>query len=608
MPKKFAYFVILASVLLGFVETVSYVSYLLVFRKPLSFSAIASQNNVVINSYLNEKNDPSSQRSYLIDPYFGYVSKTDQETEHGPNVINAARTFGFDTAGQLIPDYPDKVFTVAILGGSVAKYFAANMGEVLRQYVERLPEAQGKQIVILGLGNYSYKEPQQLNIVNDFLAQGARFDIVVNIDGFNEVAHPGVHNLPNRVSPFFPSGWSDRTGEVASNEDLAVLGKMTLLQHVRVHLAKAYQDFGLGLTSATLWSVIDQLLANRLYALEASRLGRRDHDKPAVGNFLSLSPSGKIFFGSHRDYPASELYPDLAVHWAFASALINNAVVASGGRYYHFLQPNQYDKGSKPINSEEKQIAIDDSPYRVGVEEGYDLLRKAGKELVANSLYFTDTSNIFQDHNETLYMDDCCHYNKDGEKLLAHRIGQTLVDTNNARQQVVDIEKLREQLDLVVENVGKTQRLAAISRDLVGNDADADVTVTGLWGTEENAERRFRWGIGPSTVVTVFAPRHARIHVAVQCLSATPDQTLLVVANGKELARWNDIAYVGTATDLSRHDVALKAKPGRNTVELRYATWLGDKMHPALPHDQRKMAVMFQSFQVETMPALEGIR
>lgn len=594
--------------LLGFVESASYVSYHLIFRKPLSFSAISKQSHALIDKHKDRKNDPSSQGNYLVDPYFGYVIRTDAKTLPGSDTINSARTFGFDTAGQLIPDYPDKVFTVAILGGSVAKYFAANMGDVLRHYVERLPQASGKQVVILGLGNYSYKEPQQLNIINDFLAQGARFDIVVNIDGFNEVAHPGVHNLPNRVSPFFPSGWSDRTGEVASNDDLAILGRMALLQDLRVHLAKAYQRFGLGLTSATLWSVSDQLLATKLYAMENSRFSRRDRDKLVVGNSLSVSPSGKISFGPHREYPASELYPDLAVHWAIASALVNNAVVASGGRYYHFLQPNQYDTGSKAINSEEKKIAISDSPYRAGVEEGYGLLRKAGNELVASGLLFTDTTYIFQNHNETLYVDDCCHYNNAGERILAEKIGQTIIDANNVRQQVVSIDNLREQLDLQIENIGKTQRLAAVSRELVGNDADAEITATGLWETEENAERRFRWGLGPSTVVTVFAPRHARIHIAMECLSATPDQALLVVANGKEVTRWNTIPYAGTATDLARHDIVFEANPGRNTVELRYGTWLGDKTNHALPHDQRKMAVMFQSLRVETTPALEEAR
>ena len=69
----------------------------------------------------------------------------------------------------------------------------------------------------------------------------------------------------------------------------------------------------------------------------------------------------------------------------------------NGIRYAHYLQPNQYLPGSKGLNSEELQNAYDaESPYRAVVEEGYPLLRQAGRELEAAGVDFHDLSLIFE--------------------------------------------------------------------------------------------------------------------------------------------------------------------------------------------------------------------
>ena len=50
-----------------------------------------------------------------------------------------------------------------------------------------------------------------LLVLNYMLALGQTFDLVINIDGFNEVALPPITNLPNQVNPFFPRNWFGKT-------------------------------------------------------------------------------------------------------------------------------------------------------------------------------------------------------------------------------------------------------------------------------------------------------------------------------------------------------------------------------------------------------------
>ena len=61
----------------------------------------------------------------------------------------------------------------------------------------------------------------------------------------------------------------------------------------------------------------------------------------------------------------------LADVWANSSILLDRLCRGRAISYYHFLQPNQYLAGSKPILEDEKQIAIlEGHPYGQGVGLG----------------------------------------------------------------------------------------------------------------------------------------------------------------------------------------------------------------------------------------------
>ncbi len=100
---------------------------------------------------------------------------------------------------------------------------------------------------------------------------------------------------------------------------------------------------------------------------------------------------------------------------------------ANGSSYLHFLQPNQYLKGSKPLHAEEIDKAYnEENRYRRGVELGYPKLIELGKELRREGVHFYDLTMIFADHDESLYVDDCCHLGKEGYGIIASFIAERI--------------------------------------------------------------------------------------------------------------------------------------------------------------------------------------
>jgi lysophospholipase L1-like esterase len=125
-----------------------------------------------------------------------------------------------------------------------------------------------------------------------------------------------------------------------------------------------------------------------------------------------------------------ELIPELVTVWTRSSEQMNAICSAYGIRYLHCLQPNQYDIGAKPLSSEEKSSAFEaESPYRSIIEVGYPQLRTAGDELRAEGIAFYDLSRIFEKQRQTLYKDNCCHFNAEGNRIMADAIAQAIAQT-----------------------------------------------------------------------------------------------------------------------------------------------------------------------------------
>lgn len=85
--------------------------------------------------------------------------------------------------------------------------------------------------------------------------------------------------------------------------------------------------------------------------------------------------------------------------------------------FFHVLQPNQYYCG-KVFSEEERKIALSrTTPYREGAALVYPELAKRMRNMGGSSNAY-DATGVFDDRTETVYSDNCCHYNRLGNEIL----------------------------------------------------------------------------------------------------------------------------------------------------------------------------------------------
>ena len=125
----------------------------------------------------------------------------------------------------------------------------------------------------------------------------------------------------------------------------------------------------------------------------------------------------------------------LAQFWRRTSEFMHDVAIANNIKYYHFLQPNQYVEGSKPMTEEEKKIAfIEGHPYAEGAKLGYPHLISEGVKLHDSAVAFYDLTKMFVDNSEILYFDACCHFNTKGYDYIIDEMVD-LIKTDNVNAQ-----------------------------------------------------------------------------------------------------------------------------------------------------------------------------
>ncbi|MFP6703150.1 MAG: hypothetical protein VB861_15495, partial [Planctomycetaceae bacterium] len=68
-----------------------------------------------------------------------------------------------------------------------------------------------------------------------------------------------------------------------------------------------------------------------------------------------------------------------------------------------------------------------------GVIQGYPRLQEAGAGLSRAGVDFLDLTMVFAGTAEPIYIDDCCHYNSQGNRMLADAIADRLLESRSSR-------------------------------------------------------------------------------------------------------------------------------------------------------------------------------
>lgn len=338
----------------------------------------------------------------VIHPYLGFV----------PDPAYTADGVTIGDPGQ-IPARSESELIVGLFGGSFAGGLCSFADAELRRVLAR----PGKSVRMLCLAAGGYKQPQQLLALAYLLAQGAHFDLVINVDGFNEIALPLLENKPQGVAPIYPRGWFWRVGKLKDPSALQLLAELSRAGRERAEWAEPFARWGLYRSSllALAWERGDRLFGARWVRIVTEI---SEHKIEQKKSYAATGPT--MTFTDDPSY-----YGYLARVWKDSSLQMKRLCDANGIAYAHFLQPNQHVEGAKSMGPEEKKVALG-GPYPRAVALGYPQLRQEGEALRGAGVAFHDLTMVFKDVPDPVYSDSCCHLNGAGYAMVARAIGDAI--------------------------------------------------------------------------------------------------------------------------------------------------------------------------------------
>jgi hypothetical protein len=349
----------------------------------------------------------------VLHPYFGYT--LDPSRTPWP-----ADEFGFlNGVSPLSVPTPD-ILRVGIIGGSVAMFLTMNHRDTLRDdLASRLGRAP-ETVEILSFAHGGHKQPQQLMVLNILLVLGMKLDVLINLDGFNEIALHPAENGTKEVDVIYPRAWYFTIDPFKSSKERLLAARMQIQRERMTALAQRRTRSFPPLTSFI-------RILESLGARESRRLEEQFRNAAFPDLSYQTKGRGKTYTTDH------EMFTQLADLWKKSSAQLAAICGANGIAYYHFLQPNQYFPDTKPLTLEERTLFYQpDHPYRFGAMNGYPYLLRGCEELRAAGVTATDLTKLFRDTRETTYMDTCCHLNELGNRMLSKQIAATLTESQKS--------------------------------------------------------------------------------------------------------------------------------------------------------------------------------
>jgi hypothetical protein len=361
-------------------------------------------------------------------PYFGYVTK--QGAFPRPDVNLKVNNYGFYTRY----DYPfikknTNQYIIGIFGGSVANDFAIN-DYIYNEFTRRLkksPFFANKEIIILNFGIGGYKQPQQLLILNYFLAINQQFDLVINLDGFNEIALANVNNK-NQLDLAMPSFQHIQplTGLANNNLSFKVLQSMLDIRQTKKLLSKTMKD--LDSCSLALCYTARSLQARHLINQYQEQLKAYEKQQKENANQLFDKNNVINLYQSPSKLDAEKAYDKMISIWYQSSLTMSQVLKARKIPYFHFIQPNQYYQTKRVFTEEEKKLYLGtDSPYSDAIKSGYPKLLSKVEDLRKEQVNVFSAVNVLDGEKETVYRDNCCHYNNIGQNLLGDYISEAII-------------------------------------------------------------------------------------------------------------------------------------------------------------------------------------
>ena len=419
--KRRAFFIVVTAVLvLLLVEGIGRLGYRLATGEPYARAALVEQRRSLLKTAAVPLGQAVTEtgRRRVPHPFLGSVLRPDPQASV---IVDRYRAVaGEDGFYHLLAgEAPTEGHAVvAMFGGSVATVASFASREALSRRLEPL---LGRPLAFRSRALGAYKQPQQLLTLTYFLSLGESYDIVLNLDGVNEAILPMLHHRRNGVFPFYPQDWPTQMEAIDDPARRLRLGELVVVEGERRHRAELFEIRPLSAFAPwnLLWRVLDDRSRMRLAEIQGELADLDAHKRP----YRSHGPPWQ-YAGENRVLAA------LARQWATASLQMHRLCAANGIRYIHFLQPNQYVPGSKPLHPEEERLGVTSrAAYERLIGEAWPLFQQEGEALRQQGVEFVDLTMLFADTREPVYRDDCCHMNPRGHEILAEAMAEAVAAT-----------------------------------------------------------------------------------------------------------------------------------------------------------------------------------
>lgn len=317
-------------------------------------------------------------------------------------------------------------FVIGMFGGSVGAWFCQVGAPRLLENLKANAFFSSREIVPLCFSHEGYKQPQQLLLLSYFLSIGQTFDLVLNIDGFNEVTLSSF-NDERGLDISMPSAMHfDPLVNLVNQATLTPekLQSLAAISHYKERINHLVDRLQRNRFAAVNF-VLERLhrSATTGYQAELARFSRLPSN-PSDASLILATPSV-----TERD--EARALADAAKSWSESSALMHTMLAARAVPYFHVLQPNQYVT-TRTFSAEEARVARSDaSPFKKAAQNGYPLLI-AESENLKSRVNFLNATGIFDRESAAVYMDDCCHYTLRGNHILADAIARHILNSTGA--------------------------------------------------------------------------------------------------------------------------------------------------------------------------------
>jgi len=354
-----------------------------------------------------------------IHPYFGWVERVKRGATNNHGFRNVS-------AKDDCCDFPFKAkenqAIVAIFGGSVAGALGimSRGDDYFRKKLKNLPQFADKEIVFLTFASGGYRQPQQVMILTYYLLIGQKFDVIINVDGFNEIVTAFNNNndkdnidisLP-ATDIWFNTGRHIERINMRSGDNRGIV----LAQHV-------WQDVNLARSSEQCMFATCFIIRKMLQHYHRLQIENIDGEKNEKWReythfYLPLKhkqPENGLTF---KTIPA--MMKKQAQIWENSARRMAQMAKNSNAQYIHMLQPTLLyvvDKKIEPrnrLNPYDRYIPI--------LKEGYPRLISKIPAMRADGINIADGTGIFDSYQGRIYSDDCCHYNMAGMQIMVDRI------------------------------------------------------------------------------------------------------------------------------------------------------------------------------------------